>query len=170
MMSPVMPKIGRDAMPRIFSFAVVILALGSAARARVDPPPALAAEQSETQPFTVRAQLVDTQGKPLAGETVYCFIFKSGVAYSQLGMLNDRIVPASPKGTSDATGRFEIRVDREFIRKHLSFTHEFTVGVHPKSAPIPMTVNGVPVAFDLDLVRKAKNVVDLGRVTLDRPK
>jgi hypothetical protein len=154
-------------MKPILSFALFLLELLSTSGLAVgaqNTPPINPAEYDE---FTVRVQLVDTKGKPVAGEPVYCFVFKAGVAYTQLGIVNEQIVPVNPKGTTDSRGQAKIKVDAAFIRKHLELTREYTIGVIRNRKPVPIRVNDVPVAFDLDLVRKAKNTVDLGKVTLD---
>jgi hypothetical protein len=118
------------------------------------------------EPFTVRAVLVDAQGKGIPSETVYCLIFTGGAAYTQLGMVDGRITPINPKAISGKNGELEIKVDGGFIQRHQALTQKFTIGVVREGKPIPMRVNGVQAVFDLDLARKAKNVVDLGKVTL----
>jgi len=118
------------------------------------------------EPFTVRAVLVDAQGKEIPNETVYCLIFRGGAAYTQLGMVDGRITPINPKAVSGKNGELEIKVDGDFIQRYEQLTREFTIGVVREGKPIPMRVNGVQAVFDLDLVRKAKNIVDLGKVTL----
>lgn len=113
--------------------------------------------------FTIRAVLVDADGKPIPGENMHCLVYQDGKSYAQLALVDGRMVPAGPKGTSDRTGNFEIKVGADFLA---NATKEFTIGAVRDGKVIGVVLDGNLFYFTLDEVRKANNKLDLGKVTL----
>jgi hypothetical protein len=118
--------------------------------------------------FTIVGTLLTPQGQPVSGETVYCFLFIDGRSLAKLGMVGDRIAPLNPSSRTDDRGRFEIKVRSAFIREHAGMTTRYTVGIFRVGQPVPIGMQGVPGAFDLELVAQARQRVDLGSVTIRR--
>ena len=123
--------------------------------------------ESDTEPFTIKGFLEDSKGDPVVGQTVYCFIFRSGAVYAQLGMVGEKIVPINPKGITDKKGYFEIKVDSDFIRRDFELTKQYAIGIYRDSKPLPVGIDKFPAVFDLELVRKAKQVVNIGKIVLN---
>ncbi|HLE85207.1 MAG TPA: hypothetical protein VJG13_12780 [Thermoanaerobaculia bacterium] len=117
------------------------------------------------EPFTIRGVLVDPDGKPTPGEKVHCLIYQDGESYAQMSMVDGRIVPAGPKGTSDRTGSFEIKVGVDFLANG---TKEFTIGAVRDGKVIGILREGNLFYFTLEEARRANNKIDLGKVILQR--
>lgn len=116
--------------------------------------------------FTIVGTLLTPQGKPVRGESVYCFLFHDGRSLAQLGMIGDRIQPRNPSSRTDDDGRFEIKVASSFIREHAGMTTRYTVGIFREGQPVPIGVQGVPGVFDLQRVAQTRQRLDVGSVTV----
>ena len=134
---------------------------------------ALGAQQPAHAPaahsFTIVGSLARSDGLPIAGETLHCFLWIDGQALAPLGMSDARIRTMNPSARTDAKGRFEIRVDSAFVARHLATTTTYTLGLMRNGHPAPVGPKGAPVTFDLELVYRTAYRLDLGRIALKTP-
>ena len=123
--------------------------------------------QDEFQPFTIKAKLVNENGVNVKNEKVYCFIFIKGIAYSNLGLVNGKAGCIDPSGITNENGDVKINVPSDFIKKHKNVAN-YTIGIIVNGKPAPAFSKGKQVVFDLDLVKKSKNVIDFGKVIVNK--
>jgi len=116
--------------------------------------------------FVVSGTLVTPQGAPLPRQTVHVFLWQDGRSYVQLGRVGNSSGAVRPSARTDAAGRFSIRVDSAYVRRHFGIT-EYTVGVYRDRRPVAAQPAGaVSPAFDLRRVVQARYRLDVGRVAL----
>ncbi len=117
-------------------------------------------EKGDTTVLVVTGILVNAEGSPIPGKTVWLMGKDYSIKVGDAGRV------LNPTAQTDAKGAFKLKVDRRTFPPN----EEIGVAYEYKEIPSGMTryallldKNGVPVLFKID---KAAKTVDIGKVTV----